>query len=165
MSDSMVNDPVVPESVALRGGLVVRIVRVGLIAAGVLALVLGAWVLQDTVSTKQIWGLVSWLILSVIIHDGILSPVIVAVSIIMRRAGRTVPPAVIGILQGGVIVGSVFTLVVVPEIIRKSKGPKNSTVLPFDYAAHLALLWLAVAVVTAVAVVVYLRVRRRRVGR
>ncbi|AMM22287.1 hypothetical protein AX769_08125 [Frondihabitans sp. PAMC 28766] len=144
------------------GGPATTIVRTALISLGVLAIVLGAWVLQDTVSTKQIWGLVSWLILAVIIHDGILSPVVAAISIAMRRAGHRIPPAVLAILQGGVVVGAVFTLIVVPEIVRKAKGPKNYTVTPLDYGLHLALLWAAVAVVTAIVVVVYLRVTRAR---
>lgn len=151
----------VPE---LRGGLVVRIVRAGLIALGILAIILGAWVLRDTVSTKQIWGLVRWLILAVIIHDGIISFGVVGIGIVMRRAGRRIPGAVIAILQAGIVVGSVFTLIVVPEIIRKAKGPKNYTVTPMDYGLHLVLLWAAVAVVTALAIVVYLRVARRSRG-
>lgn len=139
-----------------------RAARITLISAGALAILLGAWVMYDTVTPKSIWGLITWLIAAVILHDGILSPIVVGVSVAMRRAGRTIPAAVIAILQGGVIVGAVFTLVIVPEIIRKAKVPKNDTVLPFDYAARLGLMWAAVAVLTAVAVLVYLRLSRAR---
>ncbi|GAA4267662.1 hypothetical protein [Frondihabitans peucedani] len=139
-----------------------RAARITLVAVGALAILLGAWVMVDTVRPKSIWGLVTWLIAAVILHDGIISPVVVAISVAMRRAGRRIPAAVLAIVQAGVLVGVVFTLIVVPEIIRKAKVPKNDTVLPFDYAARLGLLWLAVAVVTALVVVVYLRVRARR---
>jgi hypothetical protein len=136
--------------------------RVTLVAVGALGILLGAWVMFDTVTPKNIWGLVTWLIAAVILHDGILSPVVVGISVGMRRAGRRVPAAVLAIVQAGVVLGCVFTLIVVPEIIRKAKVPKNVTVLPFDYGTRLALLWVAVAVVTALAVVIYLRVRSRR---
>jgi hypothetical protein len=139
-----------------------RATRIILISVGVLGIVLGAWVLQDTVRTKQIWGLLTWLILAVIIHDGIISPVVVGISVGMRRKGRRIPPAVLSIVQGGILVGSVFTLIVVPEIIRKAKGPKNYTVTPFDYAPRLAILWAVILVVTALVVLVYLRATRRQ---
>lgn len=139
-----------------------RIARGILLGLGAAAILLGAYVMVDTVRPKSIWGLITWLIAAVIIHDGILSPVIVAVSVAMRKRGRKIKPAVIGIIQGAVVVGSIFTLVVVPEIIRKAKGPKNETVLPFDYAERLAVLWAVIAVLAALAVLVYLRVARRR---
>lgn len=138
-----------------------RLARSILIGVGALSILLGAWVLFDTVKPKSIGGLLTWLIAAVILHDGILSPIVVAISVGMRRVGRSIPPAVLAIVQAGIVVGCVFTLVVVPEIIRKAKVPKNDTVLPFDYGSRLALLWVAVAVVTAVVVVVYLRVRAR----
>jgi hypothetical protein len=139
-----------------------KIARVVLVSIGALGIVLGAWVLQDTVRTTQIWGLVSWLIFAVIIHDGIISPVVVGISIAMRRRGRRIPAAVLAILQGGILIGSVFTLIVVPEIIRKAMVPKNYTVLPFEYGPRLALLWAGILVATALAVLVYLRATRRQ---
>jgi hypothetical protein len=139
-----------------------KITRIVLITAGALGIVLGAWVLQDTVRTKQIWGLVTWLIFAVIIYDGIISPLVVGISVGMRKKGRRIPAAVLAIVQGAVLVGSVFTLIVVPEIIRKAKGPKNYTVLPFDYAPRLAILWAVILIVTALVVLVYLRATRRQ---
>ncbi|MGA1813794.1 hypothetical protein VH571_15535 [Frondihabitans sp. 4ASC-45] len=142
-----------------------KIARGVLLGLGAAAILFGAYVMVDTVKPKNIWGLVTWLIGAVIIHDGIISPAVVAISIAMRKRGRRVRPAVIGIIQGAIVVGSIFTLVVVPEIIRKAKGPKNVTVLPFDYANRLAVLWAVIAVLAALAIVVYLRVVRRRAQR
>ncbi|ROQ38575.1 hypothetical protein EDF46_2215 [Frondihabitans sp. PhB188] len=153
------------DGVELRVGRGTRVVRTVLIIAGALAILLGAWVMVDTVKPKSIWGLLTWLIGAVIIHDGIISPAVVAISVVMRRAGRKVPGGVLAIIQAGVVVGSIFTLVVVPEIIRKAKIPKNPTVLPFDYAPRLALLWAAIAVIVGLSVIVYLRVRARRASK
>ncbi|BDZ49569.1 hypothetical protein GCM10025867_18100 [Frondihabitans sucicola] len=138
-----------------------RLARILLVGVGALAILLGAWVMFDTVKPKSIWGLLTWLIAAVILHDGIISPIVVGISVGMRRVGRTIPAGVLAIVQAGVLVGCVFTLIVVPEIIRKAKIPKNYTVLPFDYGTRLGLLWIAVAVLTALVVVVYLRTRRR----
>jgi len=142
-----------------------KLARIILIGVGALAILLGAYVMVDTVKPKSIWGLVTWLIAAVILHDGIISPIVVGISVGMRRFGRAIPAGVLAIVQAGVLVGCVFTLIIVPEIIRKAKVPKNYTVLPFDYATRLGLMWAAVAVVTAVVVVVYLRVRRARRAR
>jgi hypothetical protein len=139
-----------------------KIARVTLVSVGAAGILLGAWVMFDTVKPKSIWGLLTWLIAAVILHDAILSPIVVGISVGMRRVGRRIPPAVLAIVQAGVVLGCVFTLIVVPEIIRKAKVPKNETVLPFDYGTRLALLWAAVVVVTALVVVVYLRLRARR---
>ena len=136
--------------------------RVVLVAVGGLSILLGAWVMFDTVKPKSIVGLVTWLIAAVILHDGIISPIVVGISVGMRRLGRSIAPGVLAIVQAGVLVGCVFTLVVVPEIIRKAKVPKNYTVLPFNYGTRLGLLWIAVAVLTALVVVAYLRLRTRR---
>lgn len=136
--------------------------RITLITVGALGILLGAWVMMDTVRPKSIWGVVTWLIAAVIIHDGIISPIVVAISVGMRRAGRRIRPGVIAIVQGAVVVGSIFTLIVVPEIIRKAKIPNNYTVLPFDYAGRLAILWAAIVAVTALVLVVYLRATRRQ---
>ncbi len=142
-----------------------RATRIVFVTVGALGIVFGAWVMVDTVRPKSIWGLATWLIGAVIIHDAIIAPAIVAISIAMRRVGRRIPPAVIAIVQGAVVVGSVFTLVVVPEIIRKARIPNNDTVLPFDYASRLVVLWAAIVVITALVVTVYLRRSSRQKAR
>ena len=141
-----------------------RVARGVLVAAGVLLLALGGWVLYGTVAPTRYGGLLLWLAGAVVAHDAVLAPLVVGASLLSRRAGRRVPPAVIAIVQAGVVVGVVFTLVVVPEIVAKTLGPKNDTVLPFDYGTRLAVLWLVVALLTATAVAGYLvRTRRQNV--
>jgi hypothetical protein len=80
----------------------------------------------------------------------------------MRRAGRRIPYAVLVIIQGGIVVGAIMSMLVLPEIYKKSLGTKNPTILPLDYGPNLALFWLAVAVLTAAACVLYLRRARTR---
>jgi hypothetical protein len=139
----------------------VRLTRALLVVLGVALIGLGGYVLTETVSPTRYTGLLVWLIGSVIVHDAILAPLVVVAALAVRRTGRRVPAAVIALVQSAVVVGVVMSMIVVPEIVAKAKGPKNDTVLPFDYAGRLGVMWLVIVLLTALAVVVYL-VRTRR---
>ncbi|MCU1480836.1 MAG: hypothetical protein JWQ19_1622 [Subtercola sp.] len=136
-------------------------VRALLIGVGAAGLALGAVVLFVLQSPMAILGVVAWLLGAIILHDAVLSPIVLGVSVLARRAGRKVSRTVLLIIQGAVIVGAILTLLVVPEIYAKTLGPAP-TVLPFDYVLRLALMWLALIVVTAAVCAVYLRRARRR---
>jgi hypothetical protein len=153
--------PAVPASTG-RG---VRVARAVLVVVGVALIGLGGWVLTETVSPTRYGGLLVWLIGSVIAHDAVIAPVVAGVALVAGRRGRRIRPAVIAIVQVGVVLGVVLTLVVVPEIVSKARGVKNDTVLPFDYAARLGTAWLVVAVLTALAVVAWTVLARRREAR
>ncbi|KQO47597.1 MULTISPECIES: hypothetical protein [unclassified Frigoribacterium] len=157
----------VPSAASSAGGAgtsrTVHVVRGVLIALGVALIGLGGWVLTDTVNPNRYGGLLLWLAGSVVVHDAVLAPVVAVVSLVVRRTGRRVRPAVLWIVQGAVVVGAIFSLIVVPEIVAKAKGPKNDTVLPFDYGLRLAVLWLVIAAVTAGLVALYLARRRQKV--
>ncbi|WIB76832.1 hypothetical protein DEJ28_14410 [Curtobacterium sp. MCPF17_002] len=141
-----------------------RAARIVLVVVGVLVIAFGAYVLVTTVRPNRIWGLATWLVAAVVLHDAILSPFVVAVGLLLRRSGRSLPPWVLVVVQAAVVLGSVLALVVLPEIAAKHHGQKNPTVLPFDYGARLlvveGVLLLVVVVVLAVGVV---RARRRLV--
>lgn len=141
---------------------VIRRWRVALVIVGVLLTVLGAVVLMQTVSPKQIRGLLIWMLGAVILHDAILSPIVFGVGFLMRKAGRSIPVAVLAIIQGGLVVASVFAIVALPEVYKKFIGVKNDTVLPFDYGTRLLLVWAATAVLTGIIVAVYLAKQPRR---
>ena len=153
--------PAVPASTG-RG---VRAARAVLLVVGVALIGVGGWVLTDTVSPTRYGGLLVWLIGAVLAHDAVIAPVVAGVALLVGRTGRRVRPAVIAILQVGVVVGVVLTLIVVPEIVAKARGPKNDTVLPFDYGARLGVAWLVVAALTALAVAGWVVLARRREAR
>jgi hypothetical protein len=141
---------------------VIRRWRIALVIVGVLLTVLGAVVLFQTVSPKQIRGLLLWMLGAVILHDAILSPIVFGVGFLMRKAGKSIPVAVLAIIQGGLVVASVFAIVALPEVYKKFLGTKNDTVLPFDYGTRLLLVWAGTAVATAIVVLVYLARRRSK---
>lgn len=149
-------------SVPVTVGRAQRVARRVLVAGGVALLLLGGLVLLDDVAPSRYGGLLLWLAGAVVLHDAVLAPVVAVTSLVVRRRGRRVPAAVLAILQVAVVAGVVLSMVVVPEIVAKDLGPRNDTVLPFDYGTRLAVAWLVVAVATAVAVAGYLAVRARR---
>lgn len=139
-----------------------RAARAVLVAVGIIVLMLGGLILVQTVSTKQIGGLLVWCAAALIVHDGIISFVVFGVSLALRRFGRRIPLGVLVIVQGGLVLASILAVIALPEVYKKMLGTKNSTVLPFDYGLRLLLVWAGVAVLTALAAAVYLGVLRNR---
>ncbi|WP_336698264.1 hypothetical protein [Curtobacterium sp. USHLN213] len=138
-----------------------RAARIVLVVVGVLVIAFGAYVLVTTVRPNRIWGLATWLLGAVVLHDAILSPFVVGVGLLLRRTGRTLRAWALVVVQAVVVLGSVLALVVLPEIAAKAHGQKNPTVLPFDYGARLLL----VEGVLLLVVVVVLVVAARRPAR
>ncbi|MDN4640626.1 hypothetical protein QCD70_10265 [Agreia sp. PsM10] len=139
-----------------------NLVRIALIAIGLAGLFAGAVILVQKERPDQILGVIVWIGAAIIVHDGILSPLLLVIDVWMRRTGRRIPFGVLAIIQGGVVVGAIMSLLVLPEIYKKSIGTKNPTILPLDYGLNLALFWAAVALLTAAACALYLRRARRR---
>ncbi|MCC8909617.1 hypothetical protein [Curtobacterium sp. GD1] len=134
-----------------------RTARIVLVVVGVLVIAFGAYVLVTTVRPNRIWGLATWLLGAVVLHDAILSPFVVGVGLLLRRTGRTLRAWALVVVQAVVVLGSVLALVVLPEIAAKAHGQKNPTVLPFDYGARLLLVEGALLLVVVVVLVVAAR--------
>jgi hypothetical protein len=134
--------------------------RVALVAVGVVGLAVGALVLLDSQRTDQVVGVAVFLLLAILVHDAILSPVVFVAGLLIRRAGRRLPAGAVVIVQAGVVVMAVMTLVVVPEIRARAIGNENPTILIADYAPRLALMWVATAVATAGVGALYARTSR-----
>ena len=128
----------------------IRVARIVLIAVGMLGLAVGAAFLVTTVRPKGLTGLAVWLAAAIVLHDGILAPAAFLANRLLRGVGRRVPAVVLAVLQVTVVVGVVMTLIVLPEIRAKQLGPRNPTVLPFDYGLRLGVLWAVLALLAAV---------------
>ena len=139
--------------------------RTGLVMLGVLLLLLGAYVLIDTVKPIKIAGLGLWLVLALIVHDGIIALVTFGVAFLLRKAGRAIPIAVLAVVQAGLVICSIFAIIVLPAVYKRSIGTNNRTVLPLDYGPSLVILWAVIVVLTALAVVGYTVLARRQKNR
>lgn len=139
--------------------------RTALVVIGVLMLLLGAYVLVDTVKPIKIAGLALWFVLALIVHDGIIALVTFGVAFLLRKAGRAIPIAVLAIVQAGLVLCSVFAVIVLPAAYKRSIGTNNPTVLPLDYGLALVTLWVVIVVLTGLTVVGYTALARRQKNR
>lgn len=129
--------------------------RIALASAGILLGAYGAFRLLTNVSFLDLLVLAGWLIGAVVIHDGILSPAVVAVGWFVSR---TVPPRARRYLQGALVAGGLMTIVAIPLILRRDSQPASKAILQQNYAANLTIL---LGTAAAVSLVLYaLRVAR-----
>jgi hypothetical protein len=134
----------------------VRAWRISLATAGILLGMYGVFRLLTNVGFVELLVLAAWLVGAVVIHDGILSPAVVAVGWFLAR---TVPPRARRYLQGFLVVGGLMTVVAVPLLLRKDTQPVSKAMLLQEYGANLTLL---LALAAAVSLLLYaIRVARR----
>lgn len=136
--------------------------RLGLIGLGLLLLLVGGITFLNDVNPKRYLGVAVWIGGAILLHDGIVAPAMFGINVLLRKAGRRLPAAVLIIVQAAIIVGALVSLLVIPEIVKKQIGTKNPTILPLDYSMNLLVFYVVMAVVTGLAIAVYLRVAARR---
>ena len=135
-------------------------VRIALCAAGITLGLFGVFRILTQVPGADILVLIEWLVVAVILHDGILSPIVAGIGVglarvLPSRARRFVAPAL--------VVGGLITVIALPLIYRENTQPASKAILQQNYAGNLALLLAIVAAVMFFAYV--LTVLRERRGR
>ena len=110
--------------------------RQALVAAGVL-LLLYAGVRLVAEVPEALPGLALWMVGIAVIHDGLLSPLVVGVGWVLAR---TVPPRGRRHLQAGLVVGALITIIAIPLIARQDTQPPAKALLLQNYGANLAIL-------------------------
>lgn len=117
--------------------------RITLMSAGILLGLFGAFRLLTQVSIGDLVILAAWMIGAVVIHDGILSPVVVGVGWFI---GRRVPPRARRYLQAALIAGGLIIVVAIPLILRRDSKPAVKALLLQNYAGNLTVLLAIVAI-------------------
>jgi hypothetical protein len=125
-----------------------RVARIVLGVVGGLLLLYGAIRLGHGLPPPMLFVLVGWLAAAVIIHLGILSPLVVAVGAALRRI---VPDRGRALVQAGLIMGATVTVVAIPLILRQHSQPPAKAMLLQDYRINLLVLLVIIAVGTSVA--------------
>ena len=110
--------------------------RYALVAAGVLLLLYGGARLVAE-APQALPGLVLWMVGIVVIHDGLLSPLVVGVGWLLARS---VPPSGRRYLQAALVVGGLITIIAIPLIARRGTQPPAKALLLQNYGANLAIL-------------------------
>ncbi|MCX4636435.1 hypothetical protein HEP86_26295 [Streptomyces sp. RPA4-5] len=110
--------------------------------AGLALMGVGATLLLDV---REVTGVLLWLGGAVVLHDGLLAPLVLLVGVVLVR-GR-VRGGVRGPVRGALMVAGALTIVALPVLLRP--GPRaNSSVLPLDYWGNWLLAMVTVATVT-----------------
>ncbi|MGW3248413.1 hypothetical protein [Streptomyces sp. NPDC001070] len=120
---------------------------VGLVVTGV-----GAFLL---LGVPDVTGVLMWLGGAVVLHDVLIAPLVLLIGSVLVRGG------VRGPVRGALLVAGAVTAVALPVMLRPGK-PANSSVLPLDYPRNWLVALGAVAVVTALVLVVRGARRSRR---
>ncbi|HJQ43578.1 MAG TPA: hypothetical protein VJ831_10870 [Jatrophihabitantaceae bacterium] len=114
----------------------------------------GLFRLVTQIPVRNLAVLILWLIAAVLIHDGVLSPLILAI-------GRTVahlPARVRRYVQVAFVAAAPVTVIAMPLIFRRGSQPASKALLRQNYAAHLGVL---VSVIAGTSLLAYaLRVAR-----
>ncbi|MEU6623883.1 hypothetical protein ABZ926_24330 [Streptomyces litmocidini] len=132
----------------------VSVLRYGLGVSGVALVGLGAWLLVDQPDPL---GVFVWLAGALVLHDGILAPLVLTVGLLLAGRRRR------GLLRGALLVAGSVVLVTLPLLVRPG-APPNPSALPLPYGRNLAIVLVAVTVVTGLLIAVQ-RWRERRQGR
>ena len=136
--------------------------RVGLVLLGLGLMGVGGVVALTWLHATQYPRVLLWLVAALVVHDGIIAPLVFVVSLIARRLGTRIPAVTIALVEGALVIAGIVTLLFLPEVLKKAIGTNNSSVLPQNYGLNLVLFSVALALLTAGAVVFYRRLFARR---
>lgn len=132
-------------------------VRIALAAAGLLLGLYGVFRIVTDVPHAKLIVLGFWLVGALVIHDGILSPLVVSISWVLARV---VPPRARRYLQFALIAGGLVTVIALPMIHRQKIGPAHKALLRQNFTANLTIILAVIAVLTLAAYAI--RVARDR---
>ncbi|MCM2425350.1 hypothetical protein [Streptomyces sp. RKAG337] len=121
--------------------------RIALGAVGVAAMVLGAVQLFTNREVKAPVEVLFWLAGAIVLHDAVLTPVVLAVGAVLAR---WLPPHIRRPVRAGLITAACLTAVALPFLLRPA-ATSNPSVLPLDYPRNTLIVLGAVAVLTALA--------------
>ncbi|MFJ9077246.1 hypothetical protein ACIRO3_18700 [Streptomyces sp. NPDC102278] len=127
-------------------------------ALGALGLAMTAWGGLLLVRQPEPWRIALWLAGAVVVHDGFVAPLVMAIAALTAAVGLR--PR--GAARTALIVAGSLTAIALPPLLRPG-GVANTTVLPLDYPRNWLLTMAAIVALT----VLYTGTRAalRRAGR
>lgn len=118
--------------------------RIILAVSGIALTLFGVFRLFTEIPFRSLVFLGVWMLAALLIHDGVLSPLVVTVGWLLRR----VPDRARRFLQVGLIVSSLVTVIALPMIYLRGSQPEVKALLLRNYGANLTVIIGIVAVVT-----------------
>jgi len=119
--------------------------RIILTVAGIGLAAFGAFRLVTQIPPRSLVFLGLWLVVAVIIHDGILAPATVGVSSVLRRS---VPDRGRRYLQAALIASAMVTVIALPMIYLRGSQPAVKALLLRNYGANLLTILCCIAAVS-----------------
>jgi hypothetical protein len=110
--------------------------RIVLGAAGILLALFGAFRLLTQVPIADGAILAAWMVGVVVIHDGVLSPLVIAVGTLVART----PPRARRYVQFALVTGATIAVIGVVLVARRGSQPAAKALLLRDYGTNLAIL-------------------------
>jgi len=123
--------------------------RLPLGIAGVLLVLFGVFRLLTQVPPFPLAILALWMVGALVIHDGILSPVVLGVG---WALSRVVPPQARRYLQGALIMAALVTVIAIPMIYRQESQPRSKSMLLQNFGGNLTLL---IGIIAALSLLAY----------
>lgn len=107
---------------------------------GVLVGAWGGWLL---VQQPEPWRIALWLAGAVVVHDGFVAPLVLAVAALTAAMGVRLR----GVPRAALVVAGSLTAIALPPLLRPGAAA-NPTVLPLDYLRNWLLTMAAIALLT-----------------
>lgn len=103
------------------------------------------------------WRIALWLAGGVLVHDGLIAPLVIAVGALCAAAGLRLR----GVPRAALVVAGSLTVIALPPLLRPG-GVANASVLPLHYPRNWLLAMATIGVLTAAYAGVRAWARRRR---
>lgn len=142
----------------------VKGLRAVLGVAGTAGLGYGLLGLPTQLGPEQLIGLLVWMAVAVLLHDGVIVPLATLAGARLTRVGSRLDPLSATVLRGVLLLGAVVTLVA-GILLKAQSVARGATVLEADYAAHLVWFWAVLALGSTLAICALELKARRRPGR
>ncbi|MFF4319456.1 hypothetical protein [Streptomyces sp. NPDC001568] len=110
---------------------------------GALGLALIGWGCLLLSRQPQPWRIIVWLGGALVVHDGFIAPLVIAVAALTAAAGLRLR----GVPRAALIVAGSLTAIALPPLLRPGAAA-NATALPLDYLRNWLLTMAAIIVLT-----------------
>jgi hypothetical protein len=119
--------------------------RIILAAAGISLGLFGIYRLFTEIPLSSLVSLGVWLLVALLIHDGLLAPAVVGLGSLLRRL---VPDRDRRYLQAALLMGALVTVIALPMIYLRGSQPPAKALLLRNYGLNLTLILGLIAAVT-----------------
>ncbi|MRX44067.1 hypothetical protein [Agromyces kandeliae] len=128
-----------------------RAARTALVGVGLGLAAFGAFLVLTEIAPSRWLGIAVWVGAAILLHDGVVAPVVVAVGLGAARVRTRVGDRGVAVAQAALVVGAILTAITVPALVASMIGNPNPTILVGSYGVALAVIWAVLLAVAGIA--------------